>query len=579
MILQDLCDLYKRLEDKLPPPGFEEKTIPFIIVIDKNGKFIDLQDNREEIDGKLSPRSERVPKASGRSGAKSYETAYCLWDHYGYIAAQPKVDKLDKPPSQKDIDTAIKQHQAFKNKVEKLAASLPEDTGVQAVKQFLQTPDEIEALKRTDNWQECLKIKGCNLSFSLAGSGDLVCRSPSVINWVMQQPLAEDTQEGICLVTGEKTDIVRLHSAVSGVAQKPSPLAAINDSAYCSFGKDKGFNFPVGAEAAFKYATALNYMLRKSSPTKFKICDTIYACWGAKNNRLENDIPFFLSDISDNPEQGAESIKHLFNSLHNGAYTADDGKETFYVLGLAPNSARIVVRFWQVGSVGSFTEKLVQWFSDLNIEGRHYHGYPSLKKLLRATAFQYKDDNIPPNLSADMVRTILSGAPLPETMAQVTIRRIKAEQGNITYFRAALLKAWLNRKYRQSTNRGVITVTLNREDTRTAYNLGRLFAVLEKLQKDAQPGINATIRDRYYSSASCTPQTVFGTLIRLSNHHRKKLEQESWRIAVDKLIGEIMALINEFPAHLNLEDQSLFALGYYHQKNDLFKKTEQEEQP
>lgn len=574
MILQALCDYYERKKQDLPPFGFEEKEIPFIIVIDQQGKFILLENNSEFENDKTIVRAVRVPKASGRSGAKSYETAYCLWDHYGYITAQPKLDKPGAKPKAKDIETAEKQHASFKKIVTNLSHDLPDDVGVKAVESFLNSETEIEKLKSSETWQECLKIKGCNLSFRLSSENELVCQSEQVIDWVKQRPLPDGSvKNGFCLITGKEGNIVRLHDVVSGVSQKPAPLASINEAAYTSFGKDKGFNFPVSIESSFEYTTALNNLLRKTSPAKFRITDTSYVCWAEKASPLENSFALIFSDAGDNPEKGAEAIKNLFSTIHNGAYQAKDGNDQFFVLGLSPNSARIVVRYWKVGTIAQFSENLVTWFNDLDISGRDHYGYPSLKKLLRATALQYKDDNISPNLPPDLIRSILSGSRLPETLAQSVIRRIRTEQGDVTYFRVCSLKAYLNRKYRFSTNKQKeLTVSLNKEEKRIGYCLGRLFAVLEKLQSDAQPGINATIRDRYYSSASSTPKTVFGTLMRLSTHHIKKLEKPAWKINADKRIGEVMELIPEFPSHLNLENQGLFAVGYYHQKQNFYVK-------
>jgi CRISPR-associated protein Csd1 len=574
MILQALCDYYDRKKDDLPIMGFEEKNIPFIVVIDENGAFINLENNSEIINGKTVVRAVRVPKSSGRCGAKSYETAYCLWDHYGYIAAQPKLAKPDAAPGEKEIQDANKQHASFKSLVSKLRRELPDDAGVKAVDLFLNSDGEVEKLKSSEAWNECLKIKGCNLSFRLSGQPELICQSLQVINWIKQRPLSEsDVKDGFCLITGNKSKIVRLHDSVSGVNQKPAPLAAINEPAYTSFGKDKGFNFPVSADSSFKYAAALNHLLRKSSQNKFRIAEASYVCWAEKENSLETTFAFIFSDTNDDPDKGAAAIKSLFSTIHNGAYQAGNGSDKFFALGLAPNSARIVIRFWKVGTIAEFSENIATWFSDLEIIGVDHHGYPPLKKLLRATALQYKDDNVPPNLPADVVRSILSNTRLPDTFSQAILRRIKSEQGNVTFFRACSLKACLNRKYRFSnTNQRELTVSLNKEEKRKGYCLGRLFAVLEKLQTDAQPGINATIRDRYYSSASCTPKSVFGTLIRLSNHHLKKLENPGWRVNAEKRISEVMDLISEFPSHLNLEDQGLFAIGYYHQKQDFYTK-------
>lgn len=580
MILQALNDYYDRKQQDLPPFGFEEKAIPYIIVINESGQFINLEANSELDGGKPRVRPLRVPRATGRSGSKSHQIAYWLWDHYGYVVEQPKLSKPDTEPTAKDVEDAHKQHRSFIREVDAISAELPDDIGVQAVKQFVHSSDQIARVKAHENWQECLKIKGCNLSFRLAGEAGLVCQSEQVVDWVKSQPLPKDNiQPGLCLITGEQTDVVRLHDAVSGVNQKPAPLAAINDKAYESFNKDKGFNFPASAQAVFKYATALNHLLRKSSTNKFRITDTSYVCWADIPNRLETDVPLFLSFGDDDPDATAAAVKALFNSVHSGAYQQPDGPDRFFVLGLAPNSARIVVRYWKAGTIAEFAENFARWFDDLKLAGLDHYGYPTLKKLLRSTALQYKDDNISPNLPGEVIRAILSGGRLPETLIQAVLRRIRAEKGHVSYTRACIIKAYLNRIYRFSpTKQKELTVSLDKNETRIGYCLGRLFAVLEKLQQDAQPNINATIRDRYYSSASTTPKAVFGTLMRLSTHHIKKLDKPGWRVNAEKRITEVMELITDFPAHLNLENQGLFALGYYHQKQDFYtKKTDQGE--
>ena len=568
MILQALCNYYERKADELPQFGFQEKEIPFTIVLDMDGHFIQLEDNRSLKSKNI--RSFRVPKGPGRVGKKAYETAYWLWDHYGYVLEQPKMEKPDTPFTPKAIDDAKKQHASFKREVDRIAQELPDDRGVQAVQKFLDSEEEIKKVKAHDNWAECLKIKGCNLTFQLANQKELICQSPAVIKWVKSQPLAkDDIRKGICLITGELSeDIVRLHDAVSGVTQKPNPLAAVKENAYKSYGKTQGFNFPVSAQEAFKYATALNHLLRNN----FKLADTTYTCWSDKQMPLESLLPIM---VSGDPDQMTEAVKSLFKSIHNGAYTKDDGQQKFFLLGMSPNVARIVVRYWKAGTVAEFSQHIAQWFEDLKIIKSRPEDdeYPIFKRLLRSTVLQGKDDNIPSSLSADVLRSILNGARLPEQFFQAVIRRIKAEQGKVSYHRACIIKANLNRKYRLSNSKPKeVNMSLDKHETRIGYCLGRLFAVLEKLQSDTHPGINSTIRDRYYSSASSTPKAVFGTLMRLKNHHMKKLQKPEWQVSTEKRIGEIMEHIREFPSHLNLENQGLFAIGYYHQKQDLYTK-------
>lgn len=587
MILQALCEYYQRKaldpQEALARFGFEEKEIPFLIVLNSDGKFIQLLDTRDkDAGGKLRPRSFLVPKGAGRSGSKSYEVAYPLWDHYGYVLGQPKLDKPDATPNPKDVEMAAKQHHAFCKMVYVISESFPNDKGVSAVKAFLANEAEKNKLKQSTDWLECLKIKGCNLSFKLVDAEYLVCQSPDVKLWAAQNAKGDDSDIGVCLVSGEQTSIARLHPGIKGVwgAQVGgAAIASFNKDSFSSWKKEQGANSPVSEKAAFEYSTALNYLLRTDCPNRFQMGEISVVCWAEKSNPLEEQFPNYFNDPpSDNPDAGVAALKHIAASLHNGAYQQPDGKDKFYVLGLSPNAARIAVRFWQIGTVAEFSERIGQWFSDIEISKSEKQLVPALKPLLRTTALLGKDENMSPHLVGETVRSLLLGLPLPENLLQSVIKRIKAEQGAVTYYRAALIKACLNRKFRfYRKAEQEVTVGLNKDEQRVGYRLGRLFAVLEKLQEDANPGLNATIRDRYYSSASCTPKSVFGTLMRLHTHHLKKLTNPAWQGAAEKNIGEIMDGIKEFPAHLNLEDQGLFAVGYYHQHQHRFIKNESTE--
>lgn len=584
MILQALCDYYDRKKiagSPLPPVGFEEKEIPFVIVLSPEGKFVQLRDTREfQEKSKPVARAFTVPQGIKRQGSKSHETAYCLWDHFGYVLNQPKVAKPGSEPSAKETEMAGKQHLAFIDLVDRLYADLPDDGGVRAVHVFLHDEEEKEKVRQTPEFQECLKISGCNLTFQLSTDNYLVCQSPGVRQWIGEQPLDNENQDGICLVTGERTKIARLHPSVKGVwgAQMAGAnIVSFNIDSFNSWGKDKGNNAPVGEEAAFKYTTALNQLLRTSSPQRLQLNETSVVWWSSKENFLESSFQSFFNDTpKDDPDSGARAVRQLFESLHSGAFLEGDGTKRFYLLGLSPNAARIAVRFWQVGTVAEFSGQLAQWFRDIEIVSRSAD-YPPLKPLLRSTALLGKDENLPPHLVGETVRAILMGLPLPASLMQGVIKRIKAEQGEVTPYRARLIKAFLNRSYRhQNLINKEVTMAYNPEEKRIGYRLGCLFAVLEKLQSDANPGLNATIRDRYYSSASCNPKSVFGTLMRLHAHHLKKLSHHGQRVVAEKRIAEIMADINEFPAHLSLEEQGLFAIGYYHQRQALFTKQSKE---
>jgi len=580
MILQALCDYYQRKatdgSSALAARGFEEKPIPFVIVINTAGEFIQLQDTREKQGKKLQAHSFLVPKATTRSGAKSYAVVNPLWDHYGYLLAQPKRDKPDTPPLDKDIAMAQKQHASFIQYVEDISETLGEDEGVAAVKRFLANPTEKDKVVAHEFWPECYKIKGCNLSFRLVNTPHLVCQSSNVIEYIKQQSAqkTKDAVEGVCLITGDFHPIARLHSAVSGVNTKPSPFASVNLDAPASFGKTQGFNFPVSENSVFEYTTALNYLLRRDSPNKFRISDTAMICWSEKLSSLETALPLFFSEPpKDNPDAFVNAVLALYSSLHNGTYQGNDKGEKFFVLGLAPNSARIVVRLWQVGTVAEMSEHIAHYFDDLDIIGRDHYGRPSLFRLLSEVAHLGRSENIPPNLISDTTRTILAGIAFPQTLLQLSMRRIKADQ-NINYRKAALIKACLNRS---SYLKKELSVSLDSSETDIGYRLGRLFSVLEKTQRDANASkLNSTIRDRYYGAASSTPVTVFATLIKLSNHHLAKLTG-GHRVNREKLFAEIIDKIKRFPPNLSLEQQGMFAIGYYHQQQDLFtKKSDQQ---
>jgi CRISPR-associated protein Csd1 len=252
-----------------------------------------------------------------------------------------------------------------------------------------------------------------------------------------------------------------------------------------------------------------------------------------------------------------------------------DPNTRFFVLGLAPNAARIAVRFWYAGTVGEVAANISAHFDDLEIVAPpKWSPYLSLRTLLRGIALQGDLENVPPNLAGDFMKAILTGTPYPRTLLAGALRRVRAER-DVTYPRAALVKAVLARETRYyGSLEKEVGMSLDGSTTNVGYCLGRLFAVLEKAQEEASPGINATIRDRFYGAASATPVAAFPHLLKLKNHHLAKLENRGRAVNLERLIGEIMDGVSDFPAHLSLQDQGRFAVGYYHQRQDLFKKRE-----
>lgn len=588
MILHALTQYYQRKaksDSGVAPEGFENKEIPFVIVIDNQGHFITLEDTREVQGKKKVGRSFLVPKGVGRSGARSYEVSNVLWDHYGYVLAFAKeIDGIAKKTPEQIADETAKntllannQHASFVKKVGELKQSLPDDVGVQAVAKFLALPEQIDKVLKSENWAECTKIKGCNLSFRLVDEPSmLVCQSQAVQAYLLDNKSSalSDVPQGVCLVTGKKSPIARLHNAIKGVNAKPSPFASVNLPAFESYGKEQGFIFPVGEQAMFEYTTALNTLL--ASDNRLRIGDVMAVCWGQKPTPLETALPFMLNGNKDNPDAHIDEVKNLYKSLYNGKYQAPNAEDKFYLLGLSPNSARIVVRFWFETTVADLSENIVKWYDDLMMVRGEKSPYPEfmpLPRLLGNLVLDGKLDALPPDLIGGLTQSALKGSPIAISVLQTALRRNKAEQ-KITYGRACLIKAYLNRAIRVGTlkNTKELTVSLDRDRDDEGYLLGRLFAVLEKTQSEANPNLNATISDRYFGSASSTPITVFGTLMRLLPHHLNKLEYEGRAVHLKWEVGQILEKCQSFPNHLTLEQQGLFAIGYYHETQFLFTK-------
>ena len=572
MILHALTQYYQRKaksDGGVAPEGFENKEIPFIIVIDKQGKFIQLEDTRELKNKKKVARTFLVPKGLGRSGSKSYEVSNLLWDHYGYVLAYA---------GEKGQEQADKQHVSFTANVNELKQALSDDAGVAAVAAFLASAEEKSKVMQAANWAECAKVKGCNLSFRLVDEAvDLVCQSKAVQAYVSQanQAQSDNVPKGICLVTGKPAPITRLHNPVKGVNAKPAPFTSVNLSAFESYGKEQGFIFPVGEQAMFEYTTALNTLL--AGENRFRIGDVTAICWSAKPTPLEEYLASLISGGGkDNPDAHIDAVKSLYKSLYNGKYTKPDGKEKFYLLGLSPNSARIVVRFWHETTVAALSESIAAWYDDLQMvrgENSPYPEYMPLPRLLGNLVVDGKMENLPSDLISQITDAALNNRVLPVSLLQAVLRRNKVEQ-KITYGRASLLKAYINRAIRAGRlkNMKELTMSLDRNRQDIGYVLGRLFAVLEKTQAEANPGLNATIADRYFGSASSTPIAVFGTLMRLLPHHLNKLEFEGRAVQLQWEIRQILEHCQKFPNHLNLEQQGLFAIGYYHETQFLFTK-------
>lgn len=591
MILQALYDYYLRRQAdvdparRLPAYGLEQKEIGFILEVDESGQLHAIIDARQMSGKKKIGTSYLVPKGVKKTSGIA---ANLLWDNAEYVLALPDAKKMElarsKGGSDEYLARLVEMQQAFRDRISTLPERVQSDAGVRGVLAFL----DANPADQVARFAAHAEIAASNpvLTFRLVDDTALVCQRPDVApHLVAAAPAGEATEEGdgvkaMCLITGDTLPVERLHTAIKGVwgAQTSGAnIVSFNLDAFNSYGKSQGANAPVSQAAAFAYTTALNALLARDSDQRVQIGDASTVFWAQKPDALEHELAALLGG-GDNPDAHTQQVKALFDSVHSGGFTGARGDNAFYVLGLAPNAARISVRFWQAAPLHAIAERIAAWFDDLSlVRGPNDPEFPSLFRLLTAVALQGKADNIPPSLGGDLIRSIFTGAPYPTTWLNAAVQRCRAEQ-QVTYMRAAAIKAYLNRSHTTSDQQPrEIQPMLDIESPSTAYRLGRLFATLEKIQEEASPGLNATIRERYYGAASSTPVAVFTTLMRLKNHHLAKIQSKGRTVNFEKLLAEIMSGISDFPVHMNLPDQGRFAIGYYHQRQDFFTKRESAE--
>ena len=566
MILQSLNQYYERLrgdpQADIPLFGFGRQKIHFALVINNVGKLAQIRDLREKPKNKPVPASLTLPQI-GKKRAVDIAPNF-MWDNTGYVLGRDAKGKETR---------ALKCFEAFRQLHHDLGDNM-QDPGMKAVLGFLDSwkPEDAPAL---EHWEE---MAGANLVFQLDGER-MYIHDHADVRQAWTKYCSEEASEVIatCLVSGEETPIARLHPAIKGVQGAQTTGAGIvsfNLDAFLSYEKKQNFNAPVGESAAFAYTTALNHLLRFESRQKIRIGDATTVFWTERSSPIEG----FMGVILD-PRDDASDL----SSVHLFLAAARDGKSLpaigdpdlrFYILGLSPNASRLSIRFWHVSTVADVSEKIGQHFRDIAIvRNERDPEFPGMWQLLKETAVQGKTENIPPLLAGAMMRSILTGTAYPQSLLSTIIGRIRADQ-TINYPRAAMIKACLNRKHRIHQIKEV-TMSLDKESTHVAYRLGRLFAVLEKVQKDAIPGANTTIRDRFYGSASATPSVVFPQLLRLAQHHIQKAEYGG---RTDKMIEEIVCGIETFPAHLSLDEQGMFAIGYYHQRQAFYVKSENQKE-
>lgn len=572
MILKALYDYYNRCGN-LPAPGMEEKEIGFVIVISKEGKFLRFEDCRTD---KTIGRVYLVKKHVSRSSAA---VANYLYDNSAYVLGYS--DKDDSEKNQLYFNT-------FVEKVQSILDRMPDNSDIRTLMNFYAQGREAihSEVEQDPLWEDIKKNLSKKYSvFSFRIEGDLRILAEKKELMQTNEGTRNDNSRGLCMVTGVQGELVDTTTAtmIQG-SQATAKLVAFQvNSGYDSYGKEKCGNAPISHEAEFAYTTALNTMLRRDSRNKFTVGNRTFVFWASSNDKAAEQAEESLFDLlgyseekKDNPNAKIEQVRKVFTAIYSGSLSTSL-EDRFYILGLAPNSARIAVVYWSETPLRDFAGKILRHFDDMEIIDTHKDRKPymGIKDILSAVTLGGKQSEATPNLPESIIKSIFLGTPYPYTLLSACIRRIRAESGDgnaARITRIAIIKAFLNR---QNVNDKRMEIMLDKRNTNQGYLCGRLFAVLDRIQEDAN-GISS-IRERYMNAASSTPSSVFATILNLSSHHLENLSNEGKKVFYEKLKQEIIDKISSdgFPAHLDLQDQGRFFVGYYHQRQDFFNKKEE----
>jgi CRISPR-associated protein Csd1 len=584
MIFTSLVEYYERLaaQNKVPGFGLTQEKIGYSVQLDRDGKVRDVTNLSDPADKKSKWQMLTVPASFKRPGIAP--PSFFLWDKTAFVLGVEQKAGSDAPTLN------ARSHTAFKAlHLDRLADET--DEGLVALRKF------VEAWMPAE-WHQCEHIVkhapaifGANIVFRLDNELRYIHERLAAQELIKRYSTNDEAALGLCLVSGETRPIARLHPAIKGVWGAQSSGASIvsfNLDAFDSYGKDRGANAPVSVHAAFAYTTVLNHLLLRDPHHRqcVQIGDASVVFWAEAKDPKQQEAAesVFASALDPRPTDSAEAakLKRALDAVSAGRAINDldmnlDPASKIFVLGLSPNASRLSVRYWFTESLREFAKRLSQHYDDLAIEPAPWKTPPAAWRLLAAIAAQEKTENVPPQLAGSVMRAVLSGGRYPRTLLSAAIMRMRAD-GDISGLRVALCKAVLTRDQRldDKDNQQEISVSLDRSNTTPGYLLGRLFSVLESIQEAALHSVSASIKDRYYASASAMPAGVFPVLMRgVQNHLSKAMKDPKSKGLAISLEKEAQQIIDglgcEFPRTLRLEDQGRFAIGYYHQRNERFR--------
>ncbi|MBD5161124.1 MAG: type I-C CRISPR-associated protein Cas8c/Csd1 [Oscillibacter sp.] len=576
MILQALVQHYEDLiaQNLIAPPGWNQVKVSYALELDEQGTLLRVASIQENVvkgsKTVLMPRIMELPAPVKRTMGIA---ANFLCDNTAYILG---FAGKGNPKRARECFAACKALH------EQLLSGVNTPTA-KALLAFFRCWDPEQAAGHPAIQDGISGIQaGANLVFRFHGA--FIHDDPAVRQaWQAHYDTDSGGPTMICLVTGQETSIEAVHPAIKGVQGAQSSGAALvsfNAPAFCSYGKEQNLNAPTGKYAAFAYTSALNHLLADRNHL-YRLGDTTVACWAEGGEPAFQDA-FGAFTFGAQCSYTETELRNMVGTLLRGNpvlfdETLLDPNRPFYILGLAPNAARLSVRFFLRNSFGGFLENVRKHYGRLNIVKPSFDKFDTLPlwKLLGETVNQNsKDKAASPNMTGAVLRSVLLDEPYPVTLLHGALLRIRAER-EITRGRAAILKAYYLKRPHPDIPKEVLTVSLNPDSTNIPYTLGRLFSVLEAVQSSANPGINATIKDRYFNAASSTPGHIFPILLNLSQKHLRKLDN-GLRIYYERQITELTGVLSEtFPPRLNLPQQGAFQLGYYHQTQKRYEKKEE----
>lgn len=577
MILNALYDYYERCKETLPPFQRAYVKFKYAILIDENGKYKGLESlGDEEGISLLTYRPEERTSAP---------VPHCFGDYGSYVLGL-KVIKPDKTVNWAvELKNNKKNYEAFVKDVETMYKALPHNKYAKAVYLFYQHYGQIvvNQMQVDVNWSGLCKSLNKNITFRICGDRRVAATDEELIKYKLDNCINTNAPM-LCLVTGKKVKPVdtTYSTFILGSKSNAKLVSFQVSSGYDSYGKKMGLNAPISEDAEFKYTTSLLSMLSKKSRNKFMVGSRTFLFWASKNDEAgkgaEGSIfnMFGFSEQEDDPNKNIEQVRKVFAAIYSGEIKTTS-EDKFYILGLAPNSARIAVVYWAEIPLREFAGTICKHFEDMTVVDTRTEKKPymSLHNILSTVTLGGKVSDATPNLPDAIVKSIFQGIPYPQTLFASCIRRIRAESGDkdknaVHITRAAIIKAYLNRINKNQK----INVMLDKDNTNQGYLCGRLFAVLDKIQEEANN--QHSIRERYMNSASSTPAAVFSTILNLSNHHAENLKNEGRKVFFEKLKQEIISKIEAdgFKPQLDLQDQGRFFIGYYHQRQDFFSKNE-----